>query len=140
MIPAVDQLRATIADQPPTGTLRIFGDWFGRPFDNVHRVVSADVRDDLLVIAMDDGEVLTVTNPSDIEIGAGAFRIGRADRVRLEWFAYGQPRESADRYEQEHWVDGDRVRAVSSAELYGPSFSPSLEHPAVELVSLADLR
>jgi hypothetical protein len=64
------EMRDRILAARPSGTLRIFGDWFARPHD---------------------------------------------------------------RYSQEHWVDGDRVRALSSVEWYQPSFAPSLSFPAVEL-------
>lgn len=49
------------------GTLRVYGDWFGRPMDNIHTAVSVEWTGNELVIAFDEGERLQVTNPSGIE-------------------------------------------------------------------------
>ena len=37
------------------GTLRFFGDWFGRPHDNFHRLESATVDEESLVLRFDGG-------------------------------------------------------------------------------------
>lgn len=38
------------------GTLRFFGEWFGRPGDNFHRPISAEISENVLVILFDGGE------------------------------------------------------------------------------------
>jgi hypothetical protein len=48
-----EEIRDLIMATPPSGTLRIWGDWFGRPYDNAHRIVSAAVDANTLLIGMD---------------------------------------------------------------------------------------
>jgi hypothetical protein len=48
-----EEIRDLIMATPPSGTLRIWGDWFGRPYDNAHRIVSVAVDADTLLIGMD---------------------------------------------------------------------------------------
>ena len=130
--------RIAAADPPPHGTLRIYGDWFGRPYDNIHMVVSATVRDGALVIAFDAGEELTLTNPTGLRIENAALRIDRADHVRLEWHTYGQPKTPEHLNWQEHWLEDGRVRALAGVAWFAPSFSPSLDDPAVDLIADVD--
>jgi len=47
-----------------SGTLRMFGDWFGRPMDNVHNVVGAESGCEQLTLTFNNGETLNVWNPS----------------------------------------------------------------------------
>ena len=79
-----EEIRDLIMATQPSGTLRIWGDWFGRPYDNAHRIVSVAVDADTLLIGMDGDELLSV------------------------------------------------MRAISNIQWYMPSFSPSLDEPAVE--------
>ena len=48
------------------GALRVWGDWFGRPFDNIHTAVAAESRDRALVIRFDNGATLTVEDPAGL--------------------------------------------------------------------------
>jgi hypothetical protein len=57
------------------GTLRIWGDWFGRAHDNRHRVTGATVHGESVTIGFDQGETLTVWGPAGREIDAARFRI-----------------------------------------------------------------
>ena len=76
-----------------SGTLRLFGQWFGRPYDNIHRVVGAEVEADCVVIRFNQGETLRVWQPAQWQVSAEVFQIGRAARVLWEWYHYGKPRE-----------------------------------------------
>lgn len=76
-------------DRMNAGSLRFFGDSFGRPMDNQHRVTGADNEGDLLRVFFDQGEVLSVWGPSGAEISTGTFVILDARRVRWEWDYYG---------------------------------------------------
>jgi hypothetical protein len=48
------------------GTLRFFGDWFGKPWDNDHQVVHAGSTVDTLVLRFDGDETLTAWNPAGL--------------------------------------------------------------------------
>lgn len=117
-----------------SGTLRVFGDWFGRPYDNVHSAVSATADGDLLVVTFDEGERLSVWRPEGVAITRDEFRIRAAERVRWEWYSYGDPRTPENLCVEEHWVEGGAVRATSTAHGHTRAFAPSLAEPAVELL------
>jgi hypothetical protein len=60
------------------GTLRMFGDWFGRPWDNLHTIVAAEAEENCLILHFDEGETLRVWEPGGDEADASLFRIWRA--------------------------------------------------------------
>jgi hypothetical protein len=75
-----------------SGTLRIWGEWFGRPYDNVHTITTAVAQGDTLIISFDQGETLTIESPDKAAFDQNRFQIGIASRVRWEWFYYGRDR------------------------------------------------
>jgi hypothetical protein len=74
------------------GTLRFFGEWFGRPYDNYHRIIGSEFQDEILIIHFDKGESLKIREPEGFQIGENIFIIHKANCVRWEWFYYGRPR------------------------------------------------
>jgi hypothetical protein len=116
------------------GSLRVFGDWFGRPYDNIHTVRSAVAKGNELVVGFDGNERLRVVSPDDWEFGEHSFRIQRARRVVWTWFCYGREQTPENLFTEEHWVDDDgEVCAFSDANWYTPTFAPTKESAAVEL-------
>ncbi len=63
-----------------SGTLLLFGRWFGRPYDNTHTIVGATAEDNCLVVRFDGGEVLRVWNPSGYRGDEYNFTISRTSR------------------------------------------------------------
>jgi hypothetical protein len=123
----------------PLGSLRVWGDWFGRPMDNMHTAIAVETaRNATLVIEFDEGETLTVDDPRDWtldpEAHSGRLRIGRAARVTWAWFAYGRPKTAEHRHLEEHWFEDGRVQARSNADWYRPTFEPDPSLPAVEFL------
>ena len=74
------------------GSLRFFGDWFGRPMDNYHKVVNANYYDnsDILVITFDGGEECIVKSPIDIVSTKNSFYVKGANCVTWSWYCYGK--------------------------------------------------
>jgi hypothetical protein len=72
------------------GTLRFWGEWFGRPFDNYHWLVACDATDDCLRLRFNEDEILAVWNPADVKITDTTFRIGSATALRWTWYYYGR--------------------------------------------------
>ena len=77
---------------PPRGSVRFWGDPFGRPGDNDHRVVSCRAQGDVLHLGFDEDERATVWAPTGLTIAGRGFRIRDADGVRWEWYHYGRPK------------------------------------------------
>ena len=89
-----------------SGTLRFWGQWFGRPSDNIHRVVDSASNGDVLRVYFDAGEVLTVINPADTLVSEDRFRIGDAKQVRFEWYEYGHKKVPENLRYQEYVREG----------------------------------
>jgi len=60
------------------GSLRFFGEWFGRPYDNGHQVVSASAVENVLTIRFNEDETLSVWDPSKSKISGSEFEIKSA--------------------------------------------------------------
>src|ERR1700751_2220433 len=112
ILPTPKQLAEDITNMLPrvkTGTLRFWGKWFGKPYDNCHRVISCDATDDCLRIRFDEGEVLTVWDPVMVEIDARKFRIGNASAVRWTWFYYGRAQTPENLFYEDYVLQEDGV-------------------------------
>jgi hypothetical protein len=72
-----------------SGSLHMFGDWFGRAHDNWHHAVSVSHRNDDLLIEFNEGEDLTITEPAARELSAVEFRVQSASRVvwDVDWYS-----------------------------------------------------
>jgi hypothetical protein len=117
------------------GSLRVFGDWFGRPLDNIHIARRAVAEDDDLVVTFDEDEQLRISSPSRWTFDNEVFRVERARRVVWTWFYYGRPKLAENRFTIEHWIDADgAVCARSDVTWYRPEFPPSAGEPAAELL------
>ena len=114
------------------GSLSFWGDWFGRPNDNIHRIVGADSVGGAVIIYFDHAESLIVDGPQRWSLDGGQLVIREADRVRFQWFYYGQtPGPDSLRFCEYQWVDGEPS--------FTTDFQPATPHqfdvsaPAVEL-------
>ena len=113
----------------------MFGDWFGRPYDNIHIVRSAEAQGDDLVVAFNEDEELRVSNPTDWTFDEHTFRVRRATRVVWRWYSYGREKVRENRFTIEHWLDDEgQVHARSNEDWYTPTYAPSRAEPAVELL------
>jgi hypothetical protein len=87
-----ESLAKRLSEQLPhvkVGSLRIWGDWFGRPYDNWHTVVGAEASGDVLFVLFNQGETLSVHEPRGAEFNPQTFCIKEASRVRWQWYSYG---------------------------------------------------
>lgn len=80
------------------GTARFWGDWFGRPYDNIHIVRSADFCDDekMLVITFDHSERCIIYHPAGIVNESNQFYVNKADKIIWQWYYYGKERTSGN--------------------------------------------
>jgi hypothetical protein len=79
-----------------TGALCFWGQWFGRPYDNVHRTVACEADGEVLRLRFNEGESLFVWSPRSLKADQRAFRIADAAKVRWEWFYYGRPKTESN--------------------------------------------
>jgi hypothetical protein len=125
-----------VLDVVKQGSLRVFGDWFGKPFDNWHVPVSASADGDVLVVGFHDDEELRVREPAGWLFTRDAFRIQHASRVTWRWYSYGRPKVLANWLSVEYQVDaGGRVRVRSYDPFDVPPRQASTVDAAVELLT-----
>jgi hypothetical protein len=116
-----------------SGTIQMFGDWFGRPYDNIHRLQEVSLSGNVLLMAFVGGEILEVTAPSGAKIDNKIFSIDRASRVLWKWFYYGKPQVDSNLYYYDYQVRDGAVLADTNVDWYEPDLKPSLSSSAVRI-------
>lgn len=117
-----------------SGSLRLWGEWFGKPYDNVHQVIRTEGSGSLLAVHFDLGETLFVWAPGSYLINNEIFRIEDAARVRWEWFYYGRPQVAENRYFIDFEKTTDAIRSSTNIDWYTPAFQPDDSLPAAEIL------
>jgi hypothetical protein len=116
------------------GTLRFWGSWFGRPHDNIHRVIKCAATRDTLRIYFDEGEVLTVLLQIGLSMDKSSLRIDVAERVRWEWFYYGRPKTDENLCLRDFVRSEGRLLVSSDGKRYGQDDATDVSLPAVEIL------
>lgn len=99
------------------GTMCFYGQWFGRPYDNFHRIRDAVLDDGQLKVRFQGGEILTVINPQKISNGGKSFVVEKADEVIWQYAPYGLGNGQKERsiiYRKN--TDGTITKIVSGKE------------------------
>ena len=75
------------------GTIRFWGEWFGRPLDNVHTVTNATFDEDkkTLEINFESGEKCLIISPEHLESTPTSFSVKDAKEIIFTWYYYGKP-------------------------------------------------
>ena len=89
------------------GTLRFWGEWFGRPMDNFHRPVSAELEERVLTIRFSDGEKCTVCEPAGIVNKPNDFHIESASKIVWEWYSFGKAQTPENLCRREYSPPGE---------------------------------
>lgn len=93
------------------GSLCFYGDWFGRPGDNFHRIKQYSYQDDVLEIVFDEWERLIVFEPLGITNTEKEFSINQSKMVNWSWYSYGSSEKEMNKISYE-LTDG-RVHKIS---------------------------
>lgn len=115
------------------GTLRFWGDWFGRPYDNFHKPVSAEHNGSVLTIRFDNGERLTVFEPSGIVNEQNDFHIESASKIVWEWYYYGRVRTPENLCRLEYTYNRGTVSVVCTGKCRTGTRSIDAKSYALEL-------
>jgi hypothetical protein len=116
------------------GSLRFWGNWFGRPYDNSHLIVSCKAVGDSLVLVFDQGETLTVKSPRRLALTQKKFKIRNADLLKLEWYSYGEPRIASSLCTLEMWNVEGHVPKTTGENFQRPGLLARMLYPAIEIL------
>lgn len=117
----------------PGGSLRFYGEWFGRPYDNYHKILECMFKDGILDITFDTGETVRIWNPNNIIFDDNELTIKNATCVEFLRYYNGKPqtKESLiiDRYANDELIHP----SIKSGKVYHKMIKQ--DYPAVELLS-----
>lgn len=79
-------------------SLRLPSGWFGRPYDNLHRLTDGQVMADRLVIVLDGQMILTLTRPTAVVETNKSLIILGFDHGTWDWDEYGSGRSHVETF------------------------------------------
>jgi hypothetical protein len=115
------------------GTLRFFGVWFGRPYDNWHQAVKAGAKEDVLQVTFGEGEILEILAPTSCTFSSSQFEIRHARKVLWKWYSYGSPQTEENLFYYEFEVHGDQVQMTTNVTWYKEEQAPQITELAVKI-------
>ncbi len=115
------------------GTLRLFGEWFGKPYRNPLTILAAeyDGQTDKLLMTLSEGTQLTITKPRHIfEVGT-YFKILEAASVEVTGFSSNLRLSMRGLSYLKFWPEGRSVKALTRGTDKKVRFDLSLSAPAL---------
>jgi len=99
-----------------SGTLRFYGEWFGRPMDNYHQIIKANNQKNLLIIHFDNNEILHINAPSDFKISQETFTIKKSKGLIWQWYLYGAEQVNENIRILNYIVNNEKNKSIISQE------------------------
>lgn len=119
-------------EEKPGGTIRIFGEWFGRPYDNYHKILECIYKDEILDLKFDTGETISVWNPNHIMFNNNELIIKDSTYVEFLRYDYGKPK-SKENVIRDRYINGEvRNLYKEYGKVYQKMIKP--DYPAFELL------
>ena len=119
-------------EEKPGGTLRFYGEWFGRPYDNYHKILECVFRDGILEIKFDAGETIRIWNPNNIILNKNELIIKDSTCVEFLRYHYGKTQKKEnliiDRYSNGELINP----SIKNGKIYNKIITQG--YPAVELM------
>jgi hypothetical protein len=126
--------RITNLNVKPGGTLRFYGKWFGRPYDNYHRILECSFYNGILTFKFDADEQLKIWNPNKIVFNDKELIIKESSRIEFIRYSYGEPQTKENSIIDSYSNGQISNTSIKSGKVYYNLIE--LNHPAVELISL----
>ena len=120
------------------GTIRIWGKWFGKPYDNFHIIKEIKFYENKnqLEIIFDEKETLTIIKPSKIIIEDKELKIHSADQIRFEWYLYGE-KQTEENLKFETFINnGVSIKYDSNFLLKKMNTKTDITEPALRIIKL----
>ena len=119
------------------GSLCFFGHWFGKPYDNYHKIIKIeyDESKDILNIKFDEKETLSISFPKNIIETESKLTIESADKIVWKWHYYGKPKTEENQYFIEINNQNGIITGISNVDWYKPNFKDlSVKNPAILII------
>jgi len=115
------------------GTIRIFGDWFGKEHDNIQTIKSAEFNKEThtLIILFDNKVTLEIENPKHIFEVSAFLKIIKADRIKLKWYRNYGEKWTANPYQIIYNCTNKKIETETNVDYYKPYLDVSLSAPAL---------
>lgn len=122
------------------GAMRIYGDWFGRPYTNMHRLIGTDYDPELNVLTMtfSEGETLSIRDPKHIFDSSTMMKILHADSIRLDFLHSSDRNEAKKEYYLTYTRTKSKVQTETNVDWYSPHFDTSAGDPALVIFGRFD--
>ena len=116
------------------GTVRMWGEWIGKPYVSIFRIIECSGDDQKLTLGFEGGETLAIWKPEGLDTTLGVFSIKSATKERWEWDYYGRPKLPENHYFREFAIEGSSIFSTTNVDWYAPKFEPSVRQNAAELL------
>jgi hypothetical protein len=115
------------------GSLRIYGDWFGNPFERKHTITRAKLNQDsnILTLIFSRGEKLEIFNPMHILEASTFLKIIDAERVKLSFYNLESPESEKISFFLDYRKENKKIATNTNVDWYKPKFDVSLSAPAL---------
>ena len=120
------------------GTLKIWGKWFGKPYDNFHEIeeIKFDENKNQLEIVFDEKEKMTIVEPSKILIGDKELKILKANQIKWEWYLYGE-KQTEENLKFESFINnGISIKYETNFHLKNMITKTKITEPALRIIKL----
>ena len=116
-----------------SGTLKFWGEWFGRPMDNYHAIKKLEIYLDkdilILKIQFDQEEVLSIWNPIGMIVDDKHFIIKEAEKLRWEWYSYGYTKNNNNLYFIEFKRENNKLVRLSGRVIQDNCIKKTIDIP-----------
>ncbi|HTQ63062.1 MAG TPA: hypothetical protein VMI32_22765 [Candidatus Solibacter sp.] len=119
-----------------SGSLRFWGVWFGRPYDNLHRIVACEHDHDVLRLRFSEDEQLTVRFPVGLTLDSSQFQIDDAEQVLWQCCSYGCPKTRENLYFYDFVKTPEVIVASSNVNRFTPDLKTDSALPTAEILSI----
>lgn len=119
-------------EEKPGGTLRFYGEWFGRPYDNYHKILECIFRNGILEIKFDAGEGIKIWSPFNIIFNDNELIIKDSTCVEFLRYYYGKP-QTKENLIINRYSNGELINpSIKSGKVYQKMIQQG--YPAFELL------
>jgi hypothetical protein len=118
--------------EKPGGTLRFYGKWYRRPYDNYHMISECIFKDGILDINFDAGETIKIWNPNNIIFNTKELIIKHSTCVEFIRYNFGE-KQTKENLLIDRYFGGESIHSpLKNVKVYKKIVNH--DYPAVEVL------